>query len=236
MAERRLARQEAAIAKYRDQRREKRRGERRKARLQQEALTQYREYADRVEVAREEVTNTLAAEYGQRDAARLRLQQCYRRLIHSETKRAAYVVESQACPCKDCACFTTRTASRGQPVVPFEHELADTHSSCLDTLEGRPVQVPSLASESCKEALGRLMIAMDDPGSWERNTLPRNFVAPLVRAQVYVDGTLPSATWNQPLWEEPGASTGSSTPARSTNSRSTSPTPEAPSRAYWQNL
>ena len=245
VAERKLTRQEAAIEKYKVIRKEKRREEKRMARRQQVALDQYHGYAKQVEVAREAVANTLAAEYGQRDAARLRLQQCYRRLIHSETKRAAYIVESQDCPCKDCTCFTTTARrmadARGQLVEPFEHERADTNRCCLDTLEGRPFQVPSLASESCKEALGRLMIAMDHPRSWERSTLPRNFVAPLVRAQAYVDGTLPSVTWNQEAWEDQGASTRSSTPARSTtsrstNSRSTSPAREVPDRTYWQDL
>ena len=96
---------EKEMALMRTMRRTNREAEEKRARGLEEEVARHEVHTRRTETARGLLTKERAFAYTRSDALGVRLQSCFRRLIHSEVKRLAYQEVDPRCPCQRCSCY-----------------------------------------------------------------------------------------------------------------------------------
>ena len=156
-------------------------------------------YAREVETARPILSGRLTAEIRQREATGLRLQECYRRLIHSELKGKAYRQVNPKCKCQRCKCFGEAARLVGNsrqedPCQFFENEQAEVDRVLREVQNRQQLAVTPLAMETGEESMVHLTRALATQGTWEHEALAAGgaYETAQDRATACVDAILPT--------------------------------------------
>ena len=172
-----------------------------------------RKHAYGMEAARQPLTQHLAFALARSDAAGMRLQACYRRLVSKEVEYAARGAIAPECPCNSCGCQekATRVLAGADSQLPplFEREATDVTQCLRDLGTGRGFQVPTLPAEGNETSIARLASILEGTPGWEQASLLRggSYEAPVQRATRALEELLPGMPRHPPGLPSPTQAT-----------------------------